>query len=94
MGVAFAALSKRIQKFRMRKYFSRNYVIPSPKSSKDQKKKVFTEKKKEFLSPKSGEDQKKISFLDHIWPEFVGFICSGWLYFVWSSSAQISICRP
>ena len=28
---------------------------------------------------------------DYIWPEFVGFICVGWIFLVWLSSAQISM---
>ena len=50
------------------------------------KKKVFSENWS-VLTPKLGEDrtQKKI-FL-----QFEGFIRAGWLFFVWSSSAQISM---
>ena len=44
--------------FEMRKYFSGNYVFPSPKSSEDQKKRS-SPKIKEFLTPKSSEEQKK-----------------------------------
>ena len=50
----------------MRKYFSGNYVFPSPKSSEDQKKsspknpqKRSSPKIEEFLSPKSSEDHIK-----------------------------------
>ena len=44
--------------FGMRKYFSGNYVFPSPKSSEDQKKRS-SQKIEEFLSPKSSENQKQ-----------------------------------
>ena len=43
---------------------------------------------------KSGEGQKKKGFTaiwDYIRPEFVAFIRAGWLLFVSSSSAQISM---
>ena len=59
------------------------------------KKKVFAEK---LFFPNSGEDQKKTkqkkfftSIWDYIRPKFVGFIRSGWLLFVSSFSAQISM---
>ena len=57
------------------------------------KKKVFTENWSVF-SLKSSEDQNKKVFTaiwDYIPPEFVGFICAGWLLTVSSSSAQISM---
>ena len=44
---------------------------------------------------KSSEDQKKKNVFTAIWdyirPEFVGFICAGWLLIVSSSSAQMSM---
>ena len=49
--------------FGMRKYFSEDYVIPSPKLKEDQKKKVFAINWSVF-SPKMGEDQKKKVFTD------------------------------
>ena len=74
--------------FGMRKYFSRNYVIPFPKLNEDQKK-AFVENWRIRWRPK----KKKVftAIWDYIWPEFVGFIRAGWLFFVWSSSAQISM---
>ena len=45
--------------FEMQKYFSGNYVFPSPKSSVDQKKERPLPKIKEFLSPKSSKEQNK-----------------------------------
>ena len=44
----------------MQKYFSGNYVFPSPKSSEDQKKRA-SPKIEEFLFPKSSKEQKKRS---------------------------------
>ena len=73
--------------FGMRMYFSEDYVIPSPKLNEDQiKKKLFADIWS--VSPSK-------STLPAIWycvrPKFVGFIHTGWLFFVWSSSAQISM---
>ena len=47
-------LQPRPNAFGMRKYFSGNYVIASPKSSKDQKKRSSPQ-----IFPKSSEDQKQ-----------------------------------
>ena len=46
--------------------------------------------------PKLSEDQKKkekvfTALWDYIRPEFVGFSSADWPFFVWSSSAQISM---
>ena len=42
----------------MQKYFSGNYVFPSPKSSEDEKKRSFP-KIEELMAPKSSKDQKR-----------------------------------
>ena len=50
-----------------------------------------------LLSPKSDEDQKKKVFTaiwHYIRPELVGFICANRHFFVWSSSAKISMGGP
>ena len=61
---------------------------------KTKKKKVFAENWCVF-SLKSGEDQTKkkvfTAILDYIRPEFKGFMHAGWLFFISSSSAQISM---
>ena len=69
----------------MRKYFSEDYVIPSPKLHEDQKK-IPVDSWSVFSSK---------SIFPAIWhknrPEFVAFIHVGWFFFVWSSNAQISM---
>ena len=45
--------------FGMRKYFSGNHVFPSPKSSEDQKKKVFTENWRVFVPEIKWRPKKK-----------------------------------
>ena len=78
-------------------YFRRRNWINTKKKSSTENWSVFF--------PKLGEDQKKglrlqlkcfsprNQFFPAIWyyvrPEFVGFLHAGWLFFVWSSSAQI-----
>ena len=58
MGWRFFSLDTNA--FGMRKNFSEDYVIPSPKLNEHQKKKVFAGNWS-VLSPKLGEDQKKRS---------------------------------
>ena len=73
--------------FGKRKYFSEGYVVFAPKLGEDQK--------KERSSPQiwSVFHSKSIfpTISNYNRPEFVGFIHAGWLFFVWSSSAQISM---
>ena len=71
--------------FGMRKYFSEDYVIPSPKLNEDQKK-VFAENWSVFSSKSIYPRNLRLYSA-----EFVSFIHAGWLFFVWSSSAQISM---
>ena len=58
MGGRFCSLDQ--THLALRKYFSENYVITSPKLNEHQKKDVFAENWSVFLR-KLGEDQKKSS---------------------------------
>ena len=85
----------------MQKYFSGNYVIPSPKLNEDQQqnKKRYSLKIEVFFPRNQVKTKKKKIFTaiwDYIRPEFEGFIRDGWLFLVCSSSAQISMgtCVP
>ena len=94
--------------FGMRKYFSKDYVIPSPKLNEDPKNrnKGLRRELKCFFPEIRWRPKKRSSpivevyfprnqFTPAIWddirPEFVRLIHAGWLFFVWLSSAQISM---
>ena len=75
------------------KKFSGNDVFPSPKLNEEQNKKRLRRKLKSFF-PKSGEDQKKKSlpqFATIFGKKFAGSCSPGWIFFLWSSSAQLSM---
>ena len=88
MGGRFCSLDQLYKKF------SENDVLPSPKLNEDHKQeKVFAGNWSHF-SPKSGEDQKKRfspQFAIIFGKELVGSFSPGWLFFLWSSSAQLSV---
>ena len=87
MGGHFCSLDLLYKKFRV------NDVFPSPKLNEEQKQESLRRKLKSFF-PKSGEDQKKRSLpqLSTIFGrKFVGSFSPGRLFFLWSSSAQLSM---
>ena len=83
MGGRFCSLDQ--TSVEIMQYRSRNWMKT--------KKKVFAEKWSIFPRNHVKTKKKKIftAIWDYIRPEFVGFIRAGWLLFVSSSSAQISI---
>ena len=88
MGGRFFSLDQLYKKFRG------NNVFPSPKLNENQKqKKAFAENWSHFF-PKSGEDQKERSspqFVTIFGKKFVWSFSPGWLFFLWFSSAQLSV---
>ena len=87
MGDAFAALTNFTKNLVEVMYFRRRNWMKTKN-----KKKVFAGNWSHF-SPKSGEDQKKIftQFATIFGRKFVGSFNPGWLFFLWSSSAQLSM---
>ena len=79
--------------FGMRKYFSGNYVFPSPKSSEDQEKKGLHQKLKSFCPRNQVKTKKKVftAIWDLIRPKFAGFIRAARPFFVCSTNAQTSM---
>ena len=78
---AFAAVTNFTKGLVEMMYFRRRYWLKT-----NNKKKVFARNWSHFF-PKSGEDQKKGLFRQEICRIF----SPGWLFFFWSSSAQLSI---
>ena len=80
--------------FGMQKHFSGIYVIPSLKSSEDQKKKERSCRKIKSFCPRNQAKTKKKVFTaiwNYILPEFGEFTRADRPLFVWLSSAQISM---
>ena len=87
-GDAFAALNNFTKSLVEMMYFRRRNWMKTKN-----KKKVFAGNWR-HISPKSCEDQKKRSsplFAIIFGRKFVGCFSPGWLFFLWSSSAQLSL---
>ena len=65
-----------------------DYVIPSPKLNEDQTKRSSPT---EYFSLEINFSPQFGTYYVRL--DFVGFIHAGWLFFVWSSRAQISMGR-
>ena len=88
MGVRFCSLHQLYKKF------SGNDVFPSLKLNKDQKQEKGLRPEIEVIFPQNQEKRKKRSspqFATIFGGKLVGSFSPGWLFFLWSSSAQLSM---
>ena len=87
MGKRFCSLDQLYKKF------SGNDVFPSPKLNEDQNKKKASPKI-DVIFPRNQVKTKKRSspqFATIFGKKFAGSFSPGWLFFLWLSSAQLSI---